>query len=647
MLRSTSWRGILRFVTRSNVALGLVLAVLSWPYNAAALRPEYTWDVFDPGWSAALEMIAHQRLPFGTHAVFTYGPLGFLAVWALYFTVTAIIGFLFLLGLYTTVFAALIWSLRQVVPVVVAIVVAFVAGTISINVVALSYSGEPEKAVALTLIGCVYALGRPVDAPVPRRLWIALGVGLGIFSLLKMSVGVSIAVALVITIVCLPVGKRLAVALMAPSAILTFGIGWFATGNGFGNLVAFVRGTLGNISGYAAAVSIEDPSRWRTYWLATAIVALVAALVVTRCWHLPLRAQIGVGLVTIYIVWFLFREGFVRHDLYHDLIFFACAPLLIVAFVPPRRTWLWGATIAGSVLATSLVAGAVGSFPSQLTRPTSGVSDFANEVSTLVVPGNLSTEIATSRELVQKVYAVPNTMVADMKGHTVDVDPWQQTVVWAYPGMMFDPLPSFMPYNTYTASLDQQDGDYLASSEAPSYILRQPPFAYDYRDPAFEPPATQIAMECRYRQVDATTSWQLVARYPDRCGKLRSLDTVSVGLDEWVRVPVARPGVAVVATFQLPLSLWWQIQDEVFKPPSVYMTVNGGVDTYRFVTGTASSLHLLKPASTLGYDPEFTPKTIASLSFTMSGEGLSTSGVRVHFYALPMASFSSSVAASR
>ena len=210
--------------------------MLAWPYNAAALMPEYGMD---PGWSASLEMAAHQRLPFGTHVVFAYGPLGFLAVWPVYFTATAILGFFFFLALYTTVFTSLVWSLRKIVPISIAIILAFVAGTISINIVAFIYSGEPEKAYPLALIGCVYALTHPNDTRRLRRLWIGFGFGLGIITLVKVSVGVGIAVALVVTIICLPVGKKLAAEFVVPSAILTFAIGWFATGNGFGNLLAF------------------------------------------------------------------------------------------------------------------------------------------------------------------------------------------------------------------------------------------------------------------------------------------------------------------------------------------------------------------------------------------------------------------------
>lgn len=392
-IRRGSWRDAARIVTKSNLALGAVLAVLSWPYDKIALMPAYGMD---PGWSAALEMVAHQRLPFGTHAVFAYGPLGFLAVWPVYFTWPAIVGFLFQFSLYSSVFAALIWALRRVIPIVAAIILAFVAGAISINAVAFIYSGEPEKALALALIGCIYTLTRAADEPVPKRLWVALGVGVGIFCLLKISIGLGIAVALVITVACLSRGKLRALAWIAPAALATFAIGWFATGNGFANIVGYVRGDLSTIAGYGAAVSVEDPTRWYTYWYAAAVVAIVAALAVGRCWSLPRRAQVGVGLVTLFVVWQLFKEAFVRHDIYHDPIFFAVAPLFVIAFIPTRPTWKWSFAITGGVLATSVLAGALTSFPTQLTRPGTGAPDFANEVTTLVVPGDRSAEITTA-----------------------------------------------------------------------------------------------------------------------------------------------------------------------------------------------------------------------------------------------------------
>jgi hypothetical protein len=227
-------------------------------------------------------------------------------------------------------------------------------------------------------------------------------------------------------------------------------------------------------------------------------------------------------------------------------------------------------------------------------------------------------------------------MVAAMRGRTVDVSPWEQTVVWTFPGFHFDPLPVIQDYGAYTPSLDQLDTDYLASLSAPRFILRQPPQAIDGKNASFEPPATQLEIECRYREVAATPTWQLLQRRNDRCGHLRRLGVTTTGLDQRVRVPAAPGGDEVVATFNLPDSLWSKLESLVYKPPNVFFTANDGKESWRFVTATGPDLHILRASSALGYSPAFLPVPIRNLEFSVSGEGPTLSGITVSFYAVPM-----------
>ena len=44
---------------------------------------------------------------------------------------------------------------------------------------------------------------------------------------------------------------------IALGAIPTFCLAWFGTGNGFGNILAFTKGSAAIISGYASAQSLE------------------------------------------------------------------------------------------------------------------------------------------------------------------------------------------------------------------------------------------------------------------------------------------------------------------------------------------------------------------------------------------------------
>jgi len=223
-----------------------------------------------------------------------------------------------------------------------------------------------------------------------------------------------------------------------------------------------------------------------------------------------------------------------------------------------------------------------------------------------------------------------------MQGQTVDVSPWEQTVAWVYPRIRFDPLPVIQDYSAYTSSLDQLDASYLASSEAPRFILVQPGMAVDGRNPAFEPPTTQVAIDCRYHQVAGSPVWQLLERGSDRCEQPHYLGTVSTGFGHWVGVPTALPGHAVVARFQLSLGWFFSLESLVFKPPTVYMQYDGSrLNSWRFIAATATDLHLLQAPSTLGYYRGFVPPPVTSLRFTVAGGSPTTTGVRVSFYQVP------------
>ena len=218
------------------------------------------------------------------------------------------------------------------------------------------------------------------------------------------------------------------------------------------------------------------------------------------------------------------------------------------------------------------------------------------------------------------MYDIPPAMIARMGGQTVDVEPYEQTVAWTYPQLKWDPLPAIQDYAAYTGSLDQLDARFVDSSKAPRFILRQPSsITIDGRIAAFDPPATQLAIQCNYRQVSANASWQLLERSHDRCGAPERMSTVSARFGEEMHVPAAAPGQMMVASFDLHLSLLWHLLDRAYKGPMILVQVNGAALGNRFIVGTAESLHGLRPAASLGYSPPFAPPTIDSMTFVCHG----------------------------
>ncbi len=614
----------------SSLVLGLVLAIVAWPTSNTRLL--VTGGVA-PAWQAAVTMATHNHWAFGTRVIFTYGPLGFLASPDLFFSSTAILAFVFTLAFSTALYTALVWTLRRSIPLPLAAVVAYVVGGVSF--LSAQYFGQDiaiEDVLALVLIVCVSVLSRPRRDGVPVWIWVGLGGVLSIFSLVKASLAVGIGVAIVITVIFLPSDRRRAVGALALGAVPAFCLGWFGTGNGFGNLIGFGRLSADVIGGYGSAMSIEDPRRGYAYWLAAFAVVVIGAFALAHARPLARRAQVGVGLVTVAILWFLFKEGFVRHD-GHDVVFFVAAPLVLAAFSPPWRSPAW---LVAAILGLTIVAASVGGgVPALVTHPYQGVRNFFDNATTLASSHKRAEAVAKSRRILSRQFQLPDAMVNVMRGQTVDVSPWEQTVVWVYPGVHFDPLPVVQDYNAYTPTLDQLDTNFLRSSGAPRFILRQP-LAIDGRNPAFEPPGTQLAIECRYHEVAADPAWQLLERQANRCGRRHLVGTVTTGLGHWVTVPSAPGNDAVVASFQLPEGLGSKLESLIYKPPNVFMAVNNGQTTWRFVPATGPDLHVLRPSSVLGYSQPFVPLTSTRVRFAIDGESRTKSGLKISFYEIPM-----------
>ena len=293
--RSAGWDGDSswqRLVT-SNLFLGLIVAVLAWPTSTGSLLVA---SGVGPSWRAAVTMAAHDHLDFGTRAVFTFGPLGFLVSPELFFSSDAILAFIFALAFLTAIFGALIWSLRRTLPLPLAAAVAYLVGGISI--VSAQYFGTNvavEDVLALVLVVCVSALSRERHDPPPLWIWVGLGAVLSVLALVKVSLGIGIGVAIVITVLCLPGSRRAALGGLVLGVVPLFCLGWFGTGNGLGNLFPFVRSSLDVIGGYGAAMAVEAPGRGYSYWLAAFAVILIAAFAIAHARPMVGRARLGVG----------------------------------------------------------------------------------------------------------------------------------------------------------------------------------------------------------------------------------------------------------------------------------------------------------------------------------------------------------------
>jgi hypothetical protein len=594
-------------------------------------------------------MDAQIGVPSGTRSVFTYGPLGFLTVpYRLYYRWETILAILFALALAALVFGLIIHSVRRLTSLPVAVFVALVAGGAAVVI----WRGT-EPLIGIGFFLAAEIIRRDPDSRAGDGWWFGLGLLIGIGSLAKASVAIDLAIMTVLVIIASPrESKGRTVAILAVTAVASFSLGWFSTGNGFGNLIAYIRGALSVADGYSPAMysrAFDDPT-YEFVLFAISAAGLVALAWATHPriefppvakgrWQtgLALLPTVAVGLALAVTLWVLFKDSVVKQGF---RVYFITLPLLIAALaarpVERLRRWIDGTGITMAVLAAAMVSYLVtGPVPAQLVSPISDAAHLKTELHVLLSAGRSHQLLAQERAGLQAHYAVPAEMLAMMAGHTVDIDPWEQEVAYAYPQLKWDSLPVLQDYSAYTTYLDDLDRNYLMSDQAPQFILKQPQVDIDFRVPWFDPPSTQTAIECRYRQVVASTSWDLLERVPNRCAQPQLISTVHTGFRQVIVVPRAPADSAVVASVSLAVGPGWKLLNLLFRPPAIRIYLNGSSSAFRYLYETSSGLHLLRPAANLGYDPRWTPGTTNSLSFGVQGQGSSRSGVTVRFYAVP------------
>ena len=115
------------------------------------------------------------------------------------------------------------------------------------------------------------------------------------------------------------------------------------------------------------------------------------------------------------------------------------------------------------------------------------------------------------KEIKLALYIDPPTLDL-LRGHTVDVAPYQAAVAWAY-NLDWRPLPVFQSYAAYTTGLDQENANALTSARAPQRILRNLDSGIDDRVLTFDEGLSTRTILCRYQELRTTGAWQVE---PDR-----------------------------------------------------------------------------------------------------------------------------------
>ena len=574
-----------------TIGLGLVLALASWFVVLNDPAPG-----LDPSWGAGLYMGLHEGVPFGTDIVFTYGPLGFLINSVGWYGGLQSVAFVWLALLHVALAVAIVWALRRSLGLIATTAIAFVILCLLLTV---------EVAFALAAIACLAALQRDR----PRYAVAALVVGGALFAAVELLVKLSVGPPLLVMFALALVGAR-----ARPwQIVLYFGLFgasvvalWIATGQSLADLPAYAANGRQIISGYSEAMNVTSGTG--TEHLFGVIAALVAlGGLIAAAALAPYRDDLArwAGVATVAVAGFvLFKEGVVRYDLPHLAAYFSTIAIIWIA-IPWSPSW----TLAAAAVTLVLVAGAaipqLRDDPGGALRrldPVANVDRAVVETKDLLQPGERRQAAANIAAFLRVGYGVDPAMLAGIEGRTVAIEPWEIATAWAY-GFDWSPLPVFQNYSAYTAGLDDLNADRVASAAGPERILRENPAevlgdfptrTIDGRYPGWDPPGQALATLCNFRQLQSTSSWQLLGRVPDRCGEPRLIASVESSYGETVEVPRPPRGEVVFARIHgAGVSGLETLRALLYRAKLRYATVNGG-ETYRLVPGTAADGLLLR-----------------------------------------------------
>lgn len=609
-----------------TAAVALVLTVITWP--VMDLVPQAG---LDPSWEAGLAMALTQHLAWGPRIDFTYGPLGFFVVPTLYYEATSLLSICYLLVTRWLFLALLLRaSYTKFTPYLA------LAATLVVGATAIALLDAANLLMGIELLLAIEAF----RSEEPRNRTVAvltLGTLAGAGLLVKFSVGL-LGVGLAAVVVGASATRwRRDLAAAGGAFAVSLLVAWVATGNSLSNLFQYLHMSEAIAAGYSGAMSLEV-GRIDEWYYAAIVLGCLAACAYSVLRATGRREQLCVTLAFLGYSWVALKEGYVRHD-GHDLQFFG---LILVAFValPWPKLRMPTARVAGALaLATTFTWTAAGSVPSNLLDFSYDTHQLASSLATVLQPTRRAATIAQARTALRSGYQIPASFLAQMRGQTVAIETYENTVAWAFQGFKWDPEPVLQQYSAYEASLDHLDANFLRSRHAPTRILAMPavPFAGINENPYFEAPTADVELLCRYAQLGATPTWQLLARVPNRCGPLKPLETVHAKFGQTLAVPQAPPGDAVVATFHgVGSSLLYRVENLVLKARAIQMTVPG--TSYRFIAATASDMHIMEVPSTLGYSSQYAPAAIGS--FTLYERNLLTDGgrYRVTFYAMSLKS---------
>jgi hypothetical protein len=572
------------------------IAILSWPFRT---DPGVTLDL---SWEIGLHQAAAAALRFGHDVVWTYGPLGFLAFPTPFVGATSALAFLAVVLLVGGSVAILLAESRRLFPLWIAPVVALLAAR------ALAFI-LPTELLQFAALALGVEVLRREDRAGPYRIPVAAGILAAIAILAKLNVGVFLLAGGGAVILAVASPRLRGLSVYGATFVVASVALWLATGQQVLDLLSYARASVDVISGYSEAMANDKPGMV----LAILTFAFVAALMLSmayvdsRAW--PRDRRLALAAVMALLTYALWKHGFVRGHFSTTFVTLGFAMLVVVPRSLPRWASAGLLGIAGAAFLVVTQAS-----PIAFIDPRRSPVEFTGQAVDALLPWRWEEAATDTRRRLQSSFGVPSDILADLAGHTVHIDPYQAAVATAYPIFTWHPLPVFQSYQAYTPALDELNAAALRSPDRPERILRRydprsfpgGTFAYavDARNYWFESPAATLERLCRYREIAAGATWQVLGDTGHGCGASTPMGRVMARLGESVAVPEAPSpdSFVVVRVLGLDAGLLGRLRVLAWRAPESFVLLDG--NRFRLVPSTAAAgLVLAVPPVAQGSPP--------------------------------------------
>ncbi len=542
-------RNATRSVLRGVLLASTAVLIAARPYVFPSVN-------LDPSWGTGLLLGRMNDLKWGSELDFTYGPWGWLTVHIVIDRTLMVMSALFAIA--ASIFAVLmIWKLLRR-------SISELASVLMLVFVVLPFLSQ----VSITEVFLVGIFGsfvllfdrsvRGITESWPTVVALAFPVALAMQ--VKASIGIFAVVGFVaISGIWWRSSKR--IALCFGSLAGWFLLLWVLSEGSFTGVSEWTRLSVSVVGGFASAMSMSlgQPIALLLFCVFCAgTVVLLIRMIRNEQWSIA--HKLIASLLVVLTLYSALKTGYVREEQFRILDGYAlCLPLWIWLLSPVKNRVRHLVFLALPVIVGLFIL--MGQRPA--VRSVSGVYDWPARLGVWVDNSRLVASTThfengadQARQRAQAIYGLSDQMLANLRDASVQVDPFETTLVWAY-GLRWAPVPIFQTYQAYTPELDEANTSALNRRTENEVVLIEANQVRNINDrlSLWTPPRYQLALTCSWQLVQSTGRWELWRKDAELCGAPENIATVSVAAGQEIEIPRVAANEIVLATFRSKSSI--------------------------------------------------------------------------------------------